>query len=133
MRGQGEEGKLKELLGQLTKQLGISQTQAQVGTAILFKAAQDKLGNAEFQKLLGGVLGVSELVKLAPVNGGGLMGSLVAALGGNAAMVANVVTGFSRLGMSADTAKKFMPLISDFLHRHVGAEAVSKLEAALRA
>jgi hypothetical protein len=124
---------LKELLDQLTKQLGISQTQAQVGTAILFKAAQDKLGNAEFQKLLGGVPGVTELLKLAPANGSGLMGSLVAALGGNAAMVANVVTGFSRLGMSTDTVKKFRPFISDFLHKHVGAEAVTKLEAALRA
>lgn len=124
---------MKELLDQLTKQLGISPTQAHVGTAILFKAAQEKLGNGEFRKLLAGVPGVDDLLKLAPANGGSLLTGLASVLGSNAAMVANVVSGFSKLGMPTDMIMKFRPFISDFLHKHVGAEAVSKLEAALRA
>ena len=65
--------------------------------------------------------------------GGGLLGGLTSALGGNAAMLANVVSGFSKLGLSADTAKKFVPIILDFLRKHVAADVVTKIEAALRA
>jgi hypothetical protein len=125
---------VQELVDQLTRQLGINPAQAQSGAGILFKAARDKMGSGEFQKLLGGVPGVTDLVKLAPASGGsGLLGGLASALGGNAALLANVVSGFSKLGMSADVAKKFMPIVLDYLHKHAGAEVVAKVEAALRA
>lgn len=124
---------MKELLDQLTQKLGIDTQQAQSGAAILFKAAQDKLGGGEFHKLLGGVPGLGDLVKLAPAGGGGLLGGLAAALGGNAAMLANVVSGFSKLGLSADTARKFVPIVIDFLRKHVSPDVVAKVEAALRA
>jgi hypothetical protein len=124
---------MKELIDQLTKQLGIDPSQAQSGAAILFKAAQDKLGGGEFQKLIGTVPGVADLLKLAPASGGGgLLGGLASALGGNAAVLANVVTGFSKLGLSADTAKKFVPVVLDFLHKHAGPDVVAKIETALR-
>lgn len=124
---------MKELLDQLTRKLGIDTQQAQSGAAILFKAAQDKLGGGEFHELLGGVPGLGDLVKLAPAGGGGLLGGLAAALGGNAAMLANVVSGFSKLGLSADTARKFVPIVIDFLRKHVSPDVVAKVEAALRA
>ena len=126
---------MQELLDQLTRELGIKPAQAQSGAGILFKAARDKLGGAEFQKLLGGVPGVGDLVKLAPAaeGGGGLLGGLASALGGNAAMLANVVSGFSKLGMSADLAKKFVPIVLAYLRQHAGADVVAKVEAALRA
>jgi hypothetical protein len=124
---------MKELFDSLSQQLGIDATQAQSGAAILFKAAQDKLGSGEFQKLLGGVPGLSDLVKLAPSGGGGLLGGLASALGGNAAILANVVSGFSKLGLSVDTARKFAPIVIDFLRKHVSPDVVAKIEAALRA
>jgi hypothetical protein len=125
---------VQELVNQLTRQLGINPAQAQSGAGILFKAARDKMGSGEFQKLLGGVPGVSDLVKLAPASGGsGLLGGLASALGGNAALLAHVVSGFSKLGMSADVAKKFMPIVLDYLHKHAGSEVVAQVEAALRA
>jgi hypothetical protein len=124
---------MKELIDQLTRQLGIDPNQAQSGAAILFKAAQDKLGSAEFQRLIGAVPGVADLLKLAPASGGGgLLGGLASALGGNAALLANVVSGFSKLGLSTDTAKKFVPVVIDFLHKHAGPEVVAKVETAMR-
>jgi Protein of unknown function VcgC/VcgE (DUF2780) len=126
---------MNELVDQLTKQLGIDQNQAQSGAAILFKAAQDKLGGGEFQTLLGEVPGIGDLLKLAPASGGGggLLGGLAAALGGNAAIFANVVSGFSKLGLSAETAKKFVPVMLDYLRKYVGADVVTRFETALRA
>jgi hypothetical protein len=125
---------VQELVDQLTRQLGINAAQAQAGAGILFKAAREKLGNDEFQRLLGGVPGIGELVKLAPASGSsGLLGGLASALGGNAALLANVVSGFSKLGLSAELAKKFVPIVLGYVRTHVGADVVAKVETALRA
>jgi Protein of unknown function VcgC/VcgE (DUF2780) len=123
---------MKELIDELTRQLGINATQAQSGAGILFKAAQEKLGAGEFQKMLGAVPGVADLLKHAPSSGGGLLGGLASAFGGNAALFAKVVTGFSALGLPVDTAKKFVPIVLEYLRKHVGPDTASKIEAALR-
>jgi len=127
---------MKELVDMLTKTLGIDGKQAEGGAAVLFKAAKDKLGGAEFGTLLGGVPGLSDLMHKAPAAGGGLggmLGGLAGAMGGNAGLIATVVGGFSKLGLKADDAKKFVPVILEFLRSKVGADVVSKLEKTLRA
>jgi hypothetical protein len=127
---------VKELIDMLTKNLGVSGAQAEGGTAVLFKAAKDKLGEGEFGKLLGGVPGMSELLGKAPAGSGGfggLLGGLAGAIGGNAGVIAAVLQGFGKLGLTADHAKKFVPLILDYLRSQVGPDVVSKLEKTLRA
>jgi hypothetical protein len=127
---------MKELIDMLTSNLGISGGQAEGGAAVLFKAAKDKLGGEEFGKLLGGVPGLGDLMKKAPAAGGGLggmLGGLAGAIGGNAGLIATVVGGFSKLGLKADDAKKFVPVIMDFLRTKVGPDVVSRLEKTLRA
>jgi hypothetical protein len=128
---------MKELIDQLTKSLGISGAQAEGGAAVLFKAAKDKLGGEEFSKLLGGVPGLSDLMHKAPAAGGGglggLLGGLAGAMGGNAGLIATVVGGFGKLGLKAEDAKKFVPVILGFLRSKVGPDVVSKLEQTLRA
>ena len=127
---------MKELIDQLTTNLGISGVQAEGGAAVLFKAARDKLGGEEFGKLLGSVPGLGDLMMKAPAAGGGLggmLGGLAGAMGGNAALIATVVGGFGKLGLPADDAKKFVPIILDFLRSKVGPDVVSKLEKTLRA
>ena len=127
---------MKELVDQLTSSLGISTAQAEGGAAVLFKAARDKLGGEEFGKLLGNLPGMSDLVRKAPAAGGGLggmLGGLAGALGGNAGLIATVVGGFGKLGLKPDDAKKFVPVIMDFLRDKVGPDVVSRLEKTLRA
>jgi hypothetical protein len=127
---------MKELVDMLTKNLGIDGKQAEGGAAVLFKAAKEKMGGAEFGELLGGVPGLSDLMHKAPAAGGGLggmLGGLAGAMGGNAGLIATVVGGFSKLGLKADDAKKFVPVILEFLRSKVGADVVSKLEKTLRA
>ena len=126
---------MKELIDLLTRNLGVSGSQAEGGAAVLFKAAKEKLGGAEFDKLLGGIPGLGDLLKKAPASGGGLggmLGSLAGAMGGNAGLIAAVVGGFGKLGLTTDHAKKFVPVILDFLKSKVGPDVVSKLEKTLR-
>ena len=128
---------MKELIDMLTKNLGVNGAQAEGGAAVLFKAARDKLGEGEFGKLLGGVPGMSDLLHKAPAAGGGgglggLLGGLAGAVGGNAGAIAAILQGFGKLGLTADHAKKFVPIILEFLRTKAGPDVVSKLEKTLR-
>ncbi len=126
---------MKELVDMLTRNLGVNGAQAEGGAAVLFKAARDKLGGAEFDQLLGGLPGLGDLMKKAPASGGGLggmLGGLASAVGGNAGLIATIVGGFGKLGLTTDHAKKFVPVIIQFLNTKVGPDVVSKLEKTLR-
>jgi uncharacterized protein VcgC/VcgE DUF2780 len=128
---------MKELIDMLTKNLGVSGAQAEGGAAVLFKAAKDKLGGAEFDQLLGGVPGLGDLLKKAPAPGGGglggLLGGLAGAVGGNAGLIATILQGFGKLGLTADHAKKFVPVILAFLKTKVSPDVVTQLENTLKA
>jgi len=127
---------MKELIDSLTKNLGISGAQAEGGTAVLLKAAKDKLGAVEFDSKLGSVPGLYDLMKKAPASGGGLgglLGGLAGAMGGHAGVIATIVGGFGKLGLKAEDARKFVPIILGFLQSKVGPDVVSKLEKTLRA
>jgi hypothetical protein len=127
---------MKELIDMLTKNLGVNGAQAEGGAAVLFKAAREKLGGAEFDQLLGNLPGLGDLMKKAPASGGGglagMFGGLASAMGGNAALIATIVGGFGKLGLTTDHAKKFVPVILEFLRSKVGPDVVSKLEKTLR-
>jgi hypothetical protein len=127
---------MKELVELLTGRLGVSAVQAEGGAAVLFKAAKEKLGSTEFANLLGEVPGLGELMKKAPAAGGGLggmLGGFASAMGGNAAAIAAIVSGFGKLGLTTEHAKKFVPVILEFLKTQVRPEVISKLEKTLRA
>ena len=127
---------MKELIDMLTGALGVNAGQAEGGAAVLFKAAKDKLGDGEFGRLLGGVPGLSDLMNKAPASGGGLgglLGGIAGAMGGNAQLLSTIVGGFGKLGLTTDDAKRFVPVILDFLRKKVGPDVVSRLEGTLRA
>ena len=127
---------MKELIDMLTSKLGISGAQAEGGAAVLFKAARDKLGSAEFDQLLGGIPGLADLLRKAPASGGGLgrlLGGLAGAVGGNAALISTIMGGFGKLGLTVEDAKRFAPVIMDFLRTRVGPEVASRIEKTLRA
>ena len=63
---------------------------------------------------------------------GGLLGGIAGALGGNAALISTIVGGFGKLGLSAEDAKRFAPVMFDFLKTKVPPDVVGKLEKALR-
>jgi hypothetical protein len=126
---------MQALIQDIVSKLKVDNTQATAGAAILFKAARDKMGAEEFNKLLGNVAGIDALISQAPAVGGvgKLFGGFASALGGNAALITTIVTGFGKLGLTADHANKFVPVILDHLRGQVGKPAVDKLEQTLRA
>jgi hypothetical protein len=124
---------MKDLVTELSQKLKINEAQAKSGAAILFKAAKNKLGSSEFDRMLGSVSGVDSLIQHAPKGGGGLLGGLASLAGGNAALLATIVSGFSKLNMTSDQAQKFVPIILDNLRAKVGPDTISKLEKTLRA
>jgi hypothetical protein len=128
---------MKELIDELTGTLGVDTRQAEGGAAVLFKAARDKLGDAEFSRSSAVVPGLPDLISKAPAAGGGglggLLGGIAGAMGGNAALISTVVGGFGKLGLTTDDAKRFVPVILEFLRGKAGPDLVSRLEKALRA
>ena len=126
---------MKELIDLLSSQLKVDSKQAAGGAAIIFKAAQDKLGANQLTSLLGNLNGVQDLIRQAPAAGGmgKLLGGLAGAVGGgNAAIVANIVTGFGKLGLTQQHAQQFVPVIMEFLKGKIGKSAVETLEKTLR-
>ena len=127
---------MKELIDLLTKNLGVSAPQAEGGAAVLLKAAKDKLGGEQFGQLLGNVPGLGDLMSKVPAGGGGglggLLGGLAGSMGGNAGAIATILSGFGKLGLTADDAKKFVPVILDFLRTKVGPDVVTRLEQTLK-
>jgi hypothetical protein len=127
---------MKELIELLTTKLGVTGAQAEGGAAVLFKAAREKLGNEEFGKLLGGLPGLGDLMSKAPPSGGGglagLLGGIAGAMGGNAALISTIIGGFGKLGLGVDDAKRFAPVIMEFLRSKAGPDVAAKIEKALR-
>jgi len=127
---------MQELIGMLVSQLGVNKDQAQGGAGAIFKAAQDRLGGSEFDKLLGNIPGVKELLSKAPSGGGGLggmLGGLASKMGGgDMAQAAQLLSAFSSLGLNKDTAMKFLPVIMQFLQSQGGPQLVEKIRAALK-
>ena len=114
-----------ELIQQLTQGLNVNEEQAQGGAGLIFKMAQEKLGDGEFAQVASAVPGVSNLIGAAPQGGGGIagaIGGLTGAMGagGNMANMAALAGGFSQLGLNPGMATKFVPIILSFVQNQGG-------------
>ena len=114
---------MKELIDMLTEELGVSAAQAEGGAAVLFKAAKDKLGGDGIRQAAGRRSRARRSHEEGAGRGGGglggLLGGLAGAMGGNAALISTIVGGFGKLGLTAEDAKTFVPVMLDFL-QHQG-------------
>ncbi len=126
-----------ELIQQLTQNLGVDENQAKGGAGLIFKLAQEKLGDSEFAQLASAVPAVSNLIGEAPQPGGGIagaLGSLAGAMGGGSqlANMAALAGGFSQLGLNPSIASKFIPIILSFVQSQGGEQVKSLLAEVLK-
>jgi hypothetical protein len=124
-----------ELIDLLTKNLGVTETQAKGGAGLLFKQAQGKLGSTDFSKVSAAVPGIDTLIKAAPASGGGGLGKIFSIFGGKKSGVgdlASLAGGFSKLGLKGDMIGKFVPIILSFVQGKGGDGVKSLLEKALK-
>jgi len=124
------------LIGQLTKGLSISPTQARGGAGALFSLAKTRLSADEFSKVAAAVPGMSGLLKAAPAAGepselSSLEGSLPGGLGSLGTM-ASVAGSFHKLGLSPEMAMKFLPVMMKYVESGGGLSTASLLEKALK-
>jgi len=128
---------MDDLIGKLTKDLGVDKTQARGGLVALLRAGQQNLSRADFQQFVAAVPGADKLLATAPPPStmsslAGGLGSLLGGRSGGAGRWAGLAASFSELGMGLDTAKKFGPIVIDYLRQHGGDELVEKVRAALK-
>ena len=122
-----------ELVGQLTKQLSISPTQAAGGAGTLFGLAKSRLSGADFSKVSAAVPGMGSLLKAAPQTESSsglssLTGSLPSGIGGMASTAAS----FEKLGLSPNMASKFVPIMTSYVESKGGSSTASLLAGALK-
>ena len=126
-----------ELIQQITQRLNVNEEQAQGGAGLIFKMAQEKLGDGKFAQVASAVPGVSSLIGTAPQGGGGIagaIGGLTGAMGasGNVANMASLAGGFSQLGLNPGMATKFVPIILSFVQNQGGDEVKNILAGVLK-
>jgi len=121
------------LVGQLTKGLSISPTQARGGAGSLFALAKTRLSADEFSKVSSAVPGMHGLLKAAPaVSGNSEFSSLESSMPGNMGRTVEVAEAFHKLGLSPGMAAKFVPVMTKFVEARGGSSTASLLEKALK-
>ena len=119
---------MSDLVNLLMSNIGIDQKQAEGGLGTILNFAKDKLSEGDFSKVSSLIDGASGLMNDAPAEEkssglGGMFGSVTSALGvdtGNLAGLASLAGKLDSLGIDMETAKKFLPIISNFLESKGG-------------
>ena len=126
---------MEELIRRLTRDLGVNTNQARGGLVALLRAGQQNLKPADFKSLLADVPGAAQLLKAAPPPSplSSIAGGLGSLLGGrsSAGRWAGLAASFSELGIDLATAKKFGPIVMDYVRGHCGDDLVDKMKSAL--
>ena len=119
-----------ELVSQLTKSLFISPTQASGGAGTLFALAKSRLSTAEFAKIAVAVPGMDGLLKAAP--GLSALSSFQSYLPASLSGLAPAAGSFQQLGLSPETAGKFVPVLINYVQYKGGLSTASLLARALQ-
>jgi hypothetical protein len=122
-----------ELVGQLTKGLSITRTQARGVAGALFALTKSRLSAEEFGKVSAAVPGMNGLLKAAPpLTDNSALSGLESSLPGGMGRMAEVAEAFHKLGLSPEMAGKFVPVMTKFVESKGGASTASLLEKALK-
>lgn len=121
-----------DIVQNLVAQLGISEDQAMGGAGLLFKKVQEHLSTQDFSEVMGALPEVTQLINAAPSEGGGLMGMLGQVVGGKAGDLADLASGFSKLGLDANMIQQFVPILLSFVQQKGGTGVVELLQKVLK-
>jgi len=126
---------MNELIRRLMKELGIKQQQARGGLVALLRAAQQNMARVDFDQFVADVPGADKLLQDAPPPStlSSLAGGLGSLFGGKKSpgRWAGLAASFTELGIPLDTAKKFGPIVIDYVAHHGGEDLVDKIKDAL--
>lgn len=127
VQAQGE-----DLIQTLTSQLGISGEQATGGAGALFDYAKKNLSADDFASIAKGIPAMDSMLMMAPepenssamAKAGNMLGGADSSLGGMAGLAAS----FESLGLNAEMVNKFVPIVSDYVGKMSGDQAMQLLQ-----
>lgn len=127
---------MDDLIRKLTKDLGVTRDQAKGGLVALLRAGQQNMARPDFEQFVADIPGADKLLKNAPAQStlSSLAGGLGSLLGGrsSAGRWAGLAASFTELGVDLDTAKKFGPIVIEYVRQHGGENLVDKIRTALK-
>jgi hypothetical protein len=126
---------MQDLIKRLIKETGVTKKQAEGGLVALLRAGQQNMARADFEQFVADIPGADTLLKKAPPPStlSSLAGGLGSLLGGRRSpgRWAGLAASFAELGVDIPTAKKFGPIVIDYVAHHGGEDLVDKMKAAL--
>ena len=115
-------GSSSDLTGLLTKQLGVTETQASGGVGSMLQLAQEKLTSGQFDSVAKAIPGSQKYLDSAKqLLGGGKVGD-----------AGGLKSAFSKLGMSPDMVDQFKPVVTNYAGQLGGPEVKTLLESVLK-
>ena len=127
---------MDDLIRKLTKDLGVSKDQARDGLVALLRAGEQNLSRRDFEQFVADVPGADKLLKNAPPPSAlsSLAGGLGSLLGGRSGpgRWAGLAASFTEIGVDLETAKKFGPIVIEYVRQHGGEDLVDKMRVALK-
>ena len=121
----------------LTKNLGVTETQASGGAGAIFTMAKQKMSANDFTSLAKAVSGINKMMADAPKapTKTGLLGktsSLLGSSGSSVSAAASLANSFSQLGMKEGLVGAFTPIILNYVKEKGGQAVMNALQAALK-
>jgi len=111
-----------DLTSLLTKQLGVTENQANGGVGSMLQLAKEKLSAGEFDSIAKVIPGSQKYLDSAKqLLGGSKVGD-----------ASGLQSAFSKLGMSPDMVNKFKPILTNYVGQLGGPQVKSLLESALK-
>jgi hypothetical protein len=126
---------MDDLVKRLSAELGVTKQQAQGGLVALLRAGEKNLSRADFEQFVADVPGADKLLAKAPPPStlSAIAGGLGGLFGRNSpGRWAGLAASFTELGVDLDTARKFGPIVIDYVAHHGGENLVGKIRAALK-
>ena len=127
---------MNDLIKRLTKELGVNKKQAEGGLVALLRAGQQNMARRDFDQFVADIPGADVLLRKAPPPSAlsSLAGGFGSLLGGPSGpgRWAGLAASFAELGVDIDTAKKFGPIVIDYVKHHGGEDIVDKMKVALK-
>ena len=127
---------MDDLIRRLTKELGVTRDQARGGLVALLRTGQQNMQRRDFEQFVADIPGADRLLREAPAQStlsslAGGLGSLLGGRSGGAGRFAGLAASFTELGVDLDTARKFGPIVIDYVREHGGESLVGKIRTAL--
>jgi hypothetical protein len=127
---------MNDLIKRLTKELGVNKQQAEGGLVALLRTGQQNMARRDFEQFVADIPGADQLLRKAPPPStlSSLAGGLGSLLGGRSSpgRWAGLAASFTELGIDLDTARKFGPIVIDYVKHHGGEDLVGKMKVALK-